>query len=212
MFDWIGRLFSRGYSGLVDLANDIRKAISDAVNSLLSIFVGWVQAGYHLLTGAANFVVALSSMISALIRFALRVAVVYIPNAVASALNQAVAWTEHRIADVVAFVQQQVAQVVALARQLYDDLRAWTIGQVTNIIRYIHDIVTLLNDVANRVYALLTNPRALADWVAAELIGAVWRWVKGNADALVRLALTSAVSAAVSAASLIEQVIADVFL
>lgn len=212
MFDWITNLFARGYSGLTDLANDIRRAIANLANLFVGQFVAWVAAGVNLWNAVGNFSYGLVAMLLSMLGFVRRVALVYIPNATASAVNQAFTWTEKRIADAVRYTEQRVAEVTAWAAQAFNDLRTWATGQVAAILSYIHNIATLLNDVAKRVYALLTNPRALADWVAGELIGAIWRWATGNADALARLALGMAVSGALKLAGVLERVISDVFL
>lgn len=212
MWDWLKGLFSRGYSGFVDFANDVRNAITNAIQILINQFVAWTTAGINLLNATGNLVSAILGFSGTLVNLLFRFALVYIPNAIASAVSQAFTWTEHRFADAVNFAQQRIAEVIAWAQQAYNDLRTWITGQVASIIAYIHDMAVLLNDVARRVYALLTNPRALADWVAGEIIGALWRWVVGNADTLARLVLGMAVSGALKLAGLLEQVIADVFL
>lgn len=212
MWDWIKRQFGRGFSGLADLANEIRNALTNLVNSFIATFVSWVSAALYLFQASVNFVVALSSLLVSLVNWALRATFVYFPRAVAQAVGDAFTWTEKRYADAIGWINRRIADVIAWAAQLYNDLRSWAVGQVAAIIDWIHNIATLLNDVAKRVYALLTNPRALADWVAGEIIGALYRWALGAAEALGRLFFRFAVSAAIKFADVVEQVIADIFL
>lgn len=212
IFGWLGGLFGRGYSSLKDLANDIRNAITNAVNAFISVFVGWVSAGVDIVQSVFYAYGGFVQYLGALARFGGRILYGVVPALLAKAFDSAVSYVERRVTDVFNYVVQRVAEVIAWAQQAYNDLRTWAAGQVTSILAYIHDMVVLLNDVAKRVYALLTNPRALADWVAGEVIGALWRWAVGNADALARIALGMALSGAIKLAGVLEQVIADVFL
>lgn len=212
MFDWLGGILQRAYSGLADLASEVRQALALLISTFVSQFIAWVDAAVYAAQAAYNLWAALVAMLVSLLKFGYRLMVVYLPNVALTAFTNSVSYVERRVADLINFIYARIAEVIALAQQLYLDLRSWAIGQVTAIWNRITQIVTLLDAIADRVIALLFDPRALADWVAGAIVGAVWRWTVGNASTLARIALASAVSSTVSLASLLEQIITDVFL
>lgn len=212
MFDWLNGWFARGWAGLNDLASAVRQAILNAVNQLIAAFLTWVSTATYVAMAAVYAWQAIIRFTIALYQFGGRLIFVRLPTLAAKSLADAVDYTERRIGDVVNFIYARVAEVVNLVRQLVGDLRSWAVAQITNIIQYIHDIVTLLNYVAKRVIALLTNPDALADWVAGSIISAVYRWAVGRADTLARWAFNGAITGALKFVDIVERIIADVFL
>lgn len=212
MFDWLGSWFSRGWAGLGDLAGAVRQAIANALGQLVSRFLTWQNAMVYTALSAAHAWQALIRFLIALSGFAGRLVFVRLPAIAVKVLADAAAFTERRIGDVVNFVQASVDNALNLTRQLYGDLRSWATAQLRSIIDTLSNVWTLLQTVAHRVFDLLTDPRALADWIAGHIVQAVYRWALGNAELLARWAFNGAVTGALRFADIAERIIADIFL
>lgn len=212
MFDWLIPIIASKASSVQDLANKVWTAITNLKNVLVDLFVHWVwsviylmQAAGHLAGGVIEFLGAVRWKLDGIL-------VVWLPNAIASALNTAEAYAGRLINDLRGYVDALVTNAIHLAQQLIGDLSAWARAQVASIVDTVNRVITLLNDVARRVYQLLTDPRALADWVAGNIVQAVFRWIVGNAESLARWGFSVAIRGAIGAAGLLEQVIVDLFM
>lgn len=212
MFDWLIPFFVKNYKGITDLANTVRDAIKTAMDMLVGQFVRWAQsagfmvnAAHYLYDGVVDYVVALRW-------FAVRMVVLTIPLLISQAVTNVASWASRELAALRQLVNSLYTQALQVARQWVDALTAWTLGQLRVIIDTLNRAVTLLTDVARRVYALLTDPRALSDWIAGHIIQAVFRWILGNGEALARLALQWAIRGALFGAATLEQIITDIWL
>ena len=212
MFDWIVPWFARGWSGVTDLANAMRDALTRLVLSFVGVFLGWMREAAYVANAAIAVLYAFIRVWHSLGNALARLALVVLPN-----LAQYIFVITFR------YIEQQATQayhyaehVVGLLRQevsgWVNNVVTWARGEIAKISSTISQIITLLNAVAGRVFALLTDPQALADWIAGHIVRSVWRWAQGNAEAFTRLALRGAVGATLSAVDVIERIIADVFL
>jgi hypothetical protein len=212
MFDWLIPWFVRRWSGLTDLANATRDAIKTALDLLVAMFIRWAlgiayifTSTYALYGAGINFLAALRDRLWLLLYYTL-------PNLAAHTLDQAVTYARGWINilwDKVVAAEQHAVQLAQWALgQAIDYARGW--------INYLYDWASrtwvLLSTVASKVFTLLTDPRALSDWVAGTIVQAVFRWALGNVNALSRLAFAWALRGALFTAGLLEQVIADLFL
>lgn len=212
MFGWLGGWFARGWSGLDDLANAVRDAITNAINQLVGQFVAWVDAFWFLVTAFGYTGGGLLDFVGSMFSFGRRLIFIVIPAAAANALNSASRYAEWLVGQAVALVRQLVAVAVDTALRLAADVRQWAQGQITAILGYIQRISALLNTVAHLVLSLLTNPVALADFVAGSIVQAVYRWASGRAELLARWAFNGAVVGALRFVDVAERIIADLFL
>lgn len=212
MFDWIVPLFARGWSGLTDLANTVRDALTRLALGFIGLFLGWMREAVYVANAAIGVLYASIRLWHSLGDALARLALVTLPNLATYIFTVAYHYIEaqamqayHYAEYVVGLLRQEVSGWV-------NNAIAWTQNQLTRLTNTISQIITLLNATAGRVFALLTDPQALADWVGGHIVRSVWRWALGNAEVFTRLALGNAVSLALSAASVIERIIADVFL
>lgn len=212
MFDWLIPIIASRVTSVQDLANKVWTAITDLKNVLVDLFVHWVWSVIHLMQGVGHLAGGVLAFLGA-VRWKLDgILVVWLPQAIARAINTAVSYTDRLIADVRGFVVAEINAAVSFARQLVNALAAWAQAQVASIVDHIGKIVALLNAVARLVAKLLTDPRAMADWIAGNIVQAVFRWIVGNAEAIARWGFSMAIRGAVGAAGLLEQIIVDVFM
>ena len=212
MFDWLIPIIANGPNTVADLSRRVLNMVNAFIAWLIGMFVRWVFAAVlllyafiHLATGVADYVIAVEGAV-------FRILYVRLPVALANAAQAAAHYAESLFSQAVGLARSLVSEAIALARSLVGQLTAYVLAEVANIAGRIADIVRLLNTVATRVSQLLTDPRALADWIAGAIVQAVFRWVVGNAEALARWGLSVAIRGAIGAAGLLEQVIVDVFM
>lgn len=212
MFSWLAGLFRNPLSGLTDLANQVRNAITNAVNSFIAEFVAWANAFRYLLGKGVwtfeegyHFVRSFTGMM-------LRLALVWLPNQLYKVTVDAAHYAEYLAGVVQNIATALYNQAIAYAAQAVNALTSWVWGQLTAIVTALNHWIAVLADVAPRVYALLTDPRALADWIAGNIVQAIFRWALANAETLARLALAAIIPAMVTGASIIEQIITDIWL
>jgi hypothetical protein len=201
-----------GASGIRSLAQAVANAIQAFWNNLVAIFAAWVKAFQHLGAGAgwawSSFTVLMLSIPNAVIWLL----IVKIPGALQEAKNYAVTLGASIINQLVAYAETRLAWLYNLAQLWVNSLRSYVDTWLGWVRSKFVDVINLLNDVAKRVYALLTSPRVLADWVAGEIIAAVFRWALGNAEALARWAFARLLAATMAGASLAEHIIVDMFM
>lgn len=212
MFEWLGSWFSRGWAGLNDLGNAVRDAITNAINQLIGQFVSWVDACWFLVTAFGYTGGGVIAFTVSLFNFGRRLFFVVLPAAAASALLQAERYAEWLVGQAVALARQLAIDAINTARQFASEVRQWAQAQMSSIIDYVNRVSTLLNTVAHLVLSLLTDPAALADWVAGSIVQAVYRWALGRAELLARWAFNGAVAGALRFVDVAERIIADLFL
>lgn len=212
MFDWLIPIIVNGPNTVAELAKRVWNMMSTFIAWLIGLFVLWVSAMVilfyacvHLSTGVAEYVIAVEGAV-------FRILYIRLPLSIANAAQAAAHYAETLFGQAVTLARSLLTQAVDLARTLFGQVLSYAQAQVAAIMGRIADIVRLLNATATRVFQLLTDPHALADWIAGVIIQAVFRWIVGNADALARWAFSVAIRGAVGAAALIEQVIVDVFM
>lgn len=212
MITWLVTLFVAGYGSLTQLANAVRQAFVDFFNTLVGIFVSWVNSAHHLVNAMQYTYGGAVDLLVSLMNLGRRIVLVYVPNLINSALDEAHKYAEWIAGTVLSEARNLFNQAVNLAQSLVNSVYnfAWT--QITNLVNVVNNVINLLNTVARKVFALLTDPRALADWVAGEMIGALYRWALGAAEALTRLFFAMAVSGALKFASVVETILSDIFL
>lgn len=212
MVTWLVTLFTAGYGSLAQLANAVRQAFVDFFNGLVQIFVSWVNSAHHLVNAMQYTYGGAVDLLVSLMNLGRRIVTVYVPNLVNSALDAAHKYAEWIAGTVLSTARVLFREAVDAAQSLANSVYNFAYTQIHNLIDVVNNVIGLLNTVAKRVFALLTNPRALADWMAGEIVGAVYRWALGSAEALARLAFNLAVSGAIKFAGVLEHVISDVFM
>lgn len=119
------------------------------------------------------------------------------------------------------------ARARALAIDLVDQLRAFLLGRLDALRRWAQDVTTLalrrldalrqwatgevakvwnlLLWTAKRVRDLLTSPDALAGWLAAAMLGALWRYVFDRRESVLRWLLRASPAVSVAVARELER-------
>lgn len=212
MFDWLIPLFARNYKSLTELADTVRDAVKAAFDTVVGQFIRWAQSAGYMVNAAHYLYDGVVDYVIALRWFATRLIVLRVPLLIAQAVTGLADWAGQQLAALRELATGLFAQGIQVARQLIDALASWVTGQIFAIVDTLSRAVTLLADVARRVYTLLTDPRALADWIAGHIIQATFRWILGNAEMLARLALQWAIRGALFGAATIEQIITDIWL
>lgn len=211
-FDWLIPWFARRWSGISDLAAAVRDAIKQLVDTFVNAFIRWALAIAYDYTALVSLYSAGINYLAALRDYAAWLVLVRLPGLTAYAIATAVTWagqqiflTWQRIDAVVIMLRNEASAAV---RSIVD----WARGQLAAAFDAISRLWTLATETAKWVFNLLTNPQALADWIAGHIVQAVWRWALGQSEALARWAFARAIHGALFLASLAEQLIVDIFL
>jgi hypothetical protein len=123
---------------------------------------------------------------------------------------------------VVSYVNGLVNDARNLARSLYQTLAGWAQSAINTLNDWAHAAVNFLlgnlnqlihdfNVIRDKVVALLTNPRILADWLVDALWHSFVQYAEGRSVAIGRWLLGKSVGAALAAAHLVEDVIVRIF-
>jgi len=209
MGDWIRGIIGNIIGGAREIANAAVQAIVTFVDMLTATFARWLNAfGLMKDAAAAAATAALLVMVEVFVTAAWTV-ITKLPHAIAVAVDTVRSWAAALIRDLSNLVRGLVDAAIRLARQLVGDLQRLVTGWVNSIWDNLSKAVRLLNTVATRVFGLLTDPKALANWVAGAIVQAVFRWGVANATYLARLFLGGIMLATFKGAAVIEKVIAD---
>jgi len=206
MWDWIGSFLS-GWLGIPITGSMLKDTITRIVNTFMSLFngwigwVGWFSNSFVLLVGKGWL---LWVRIVDKIEYTL---LVRIPNAVEQAFLMATQWAATEVNAARDFLSQWISNVEQRAAQLFDNAVQTAFGWVSELRDFIVTLWTDFQTVKTRVVQLLTDPGALADWIAGAIIGAVGRWIVGNAAALGRYLLAHAITDTEWLASFLEDVV-----
>lgn len=212
MFDWLPGILAKQWGTLTTLAVTLVNAIKAVTDTFVSVFFRLVTAFGYVGRMAYWLFQAGEGLAGETILAFIRLGTVILPGLLARVLSQAVDFTRAVINDLRNLLLAAINDVRNLASALISELRAQVVGWVNYLSAFAAKTWDLLVAVANRVTQLLTDPRALADWLAGNIVQAVLKWAAGNATTLTRLFLQGAIRGAVGIAALLERVIADVFL
>lgn len=212
MFDWIVPIIIGGAGSVRSLASATVEAFRKLIDLIFGTFARWASALWWFGIGVAGAYNGFIDFIAALGNWALVLLLYTLPNRIANAVN-----TARTYADIIAgslrnLIRSTVDSVVTWVRGEIGKLSAWATAEFRVVIDNLDRAWRLLTATAARVAQLLTNPRALADWIAGFIIQATFRWLLGNAEALARWALAVAIRGAVGFAAVAERIIVDIFL
>lgn len=211
-FSWLVGWFARRWSSISDLAAAVRDAVKQITDTFVAAFIRWALAVAYIYNSLVGLYSAGINFLAALRDWVLWMVLVHVPALAAWALAEAVTWagqqiylTWQRIDAVIVMLRNEASAAV---RSIVD----WARGQFAAAFDAISRLWTLATETAKWVFNLLTNPEALADWIAGHIVQAVWRWMLSQSEALARWAFTRAIHGALFLAGLAEQLIADIFL
>jgi hypothetical protein len=213
--DWVPVIVSwilAGASGLRSLATAVANAITAFWQNLVAMFMAWVKAFGNLMGAAGWLWSSFTVFVVSLVNWSRYMLLVRIPATLLAAEQYAESVGQAILNEAVDYARNWINYLYNLAYTLKTEVQSYVDTWLNWIRGQISDITTTLVDVARRVYALLTDPRALADWVAGEIIAAVFRWILGNAEALTRWAFARAITGALSGVAIVEQIIVDTFM
>lgn len=211
MFDWLVGLFV-GLTGIPALASAVRDALTRLVSGFLSLFKGWVVGAINFSENFATYVNRIWIYVWAQVTFAEWLVFTALPRTIGQAFDKAIAWGQQEIAGIRSEILGDLSS-----------LESWAldrIGAIDNTISqwfsaFSDSIGTLWNRfvaVEHRVAALLTNPRALADWLASETLGAIGRYALSQAGTWARWALPRALPLTASAVDMVERIFVNLFM
>lgn len=212
MFPWQLILSLLRISGVQSLFDGLKQAFDALTNWLTSTFKRWVNAFIHVVQmteWAAGSILRLGQSVIAM---GLRLGLHYLPALAQTAINDALTLARRELNAVRDLLAAAINDAMNLARTLVNELRQAVVDGFNWFTGMIAGILDRLVAVERWVYNLLTHPRALADWISGEIVGAVYRWALGSAEALARWAFGLAVRGALASASLLERIIADIFM
>ena len=210
MIDWIVSHVLGAARSIARLAQSVADAFSTLWGNLTAAFGRWavyfvllVDRTWRTAIAAGNFAVATGATF-------LWWAVTKLPHELAVLVNTVKAYAATLVNAAVKTVSHLVDLARAFAQSLVDTLHALLMAAINAVIADVRKAWTLLLATAKLVYAMLTNPVVLAEWLAGVIVQAVWRWGRAHMEALVRLALASALRVTIGAATVIERLIADI--
>src|SRR5512138_1419941 len=210
MIDWIVNHVLGAARSIGRLAQSVADAFSTLWGNLTAAFGRWViyfallvDRTWRTAIAAGNFAVATGATF-------VWWAVTKLPHELASLVNTVKAYVATAIGVAVKTVSHLVDLARGFAQSLVDALRAVLTAAISAVTADLRKAWSLLLATAKLVYALLTNPAVMAEWIAGVIVQAVWRWGRAHMEALVRLALASALRVTIGAASVIERLIADI--
>lgn len=199
------------FTGLSNLARKVYSATDSLWLTLVALFTGTVKAALFLATAGATLAANAGFFGAVLVRYLFWLGKTRVPALISVAIGKLTSLTLRLIRDVTTLIHVTAQGIVSWATKelgkldgLLNSFKSWATGQVRSII-------TLLNWVRDRVVALLTDPSALAAWVFIPLWHYLTRYVNDHAEMLGRWILANAIRAAMSTASVIEDVIVSIF-
>lgn len=182
MEEWIRQLIAKAVGPVRELAEDVRKRLSGIWSTVGRVF-GQVRTNWTALRtrarGYINYSWNLGKETYTTLRWLLGTR---IPALIASGRNAVIRWATDAINRAEGRVKALLSTLDRWAKQAYSGLTDRLAGLTRWVTDHLSRLWTLARATARRVSDLLTDPRKLAEWVMAPLVGAFWRYVHRQRD------------------------------
>lgn len=135
---------------------------------------------------------------------------VKIPHAIASAVSDALDY----VLSMIDWVNRQVASLI-------QDVRDWFNGLISDLSQWAHDaydwtvdrlreIINTLNQVAYRVWQLLTDPEKFAEWAIGAIWSAFWRYFRSHLVAIAEATWQERTQIGIQGLGIVEYILARI--
>lgn len=194
MRDWILGLINDVTGPIRRFAESVQQRVAAVWSAILRVFGGIRTAWGRLYQRVKAAGAWVREGLAELYWTAKWITLVWIPRHIAAAKAAVLSWTRARLHGLETLLRGLLrAAVQALARAI-NVLRDWTRRLFDDVRKAIAALIAGLRRVRDIVFALLLDPKKLAQWAAGAMTTAILRYLDGRKDAIGRWLLNRSVS------------------